>query len=81
MFFTVSVKVRFEDDKGKVKVKTERYLVDAMSVTEAEARTVAFMKDAQQEFEINSAAQSRIVDVLHPIMTPSIYASHGTKGK
>jgi hypothetical protein len=74
MYYTVSVKVRFEDDKGKVKTKTERHLVDAMSVTEAEARVVSYMKGSMQEFEISSASQSRIIDVIHPATTPDIYA-------
>jgi hypothetical protein len=74
MYHSVSVKVSFEDDKGKVKKKTERYLVDAQSVTEAEARVVAYMKGTQQEFEISSASQSKIVDVLCPACTPNIYA-------
>ena len=74
MYHSVSVKVSFEDDKGKVKKKTERYLVDAQSVTEAEARVVAYMKGTQQEFEISSASQSKIVDVLCPACTPTIYA-------
>ena len=34
MYFTVAVKIENEID-GKVKKTTERYLVDAMSVTEA----------------------------------------------
>lgn len=73
MYYTVSVKVRFEDDKGKVKTKTERFLVDAMTVTEAEARAVSFMEGSQQEFEISSAAQSRIAEVITPKTTPDVY--------
>ena len=74
MYFTVSVKVKFEDDKGKVKTKTERHLVDAMSVTEAEARVVNFMKGSMQDFEISAASQSRITEVITPKMTPEVYA-------
>ena len=74
MFHSVSVKVRFEDDKGKTKTKTEKYLVDAMSVTEAEARVTSYMKGAQVEFEISSASQSRIVDAITPLTTPEVYA-------
>jgi hypothetical protein len=73
MYFTVSVKVKFEDDKGKVKTKTERHLVDAMSVTEAEARVVSFMKGSMQDFEISAAGQSRINEVITPKMTPEVY--------
>jgi hypothetical protein len=75
MYFTVSVKVSFEDDKGKVKKKTEKYLVDAMTVTEAETRVVSYMEGTQQEFEISSASQSRIVDVLCPACTPDVYGA------
>jgi len=53
MNYTVAVKVKFEDDKGKVKTKTERYLVDAMSVTEAETRVVKFMEGTMADFEIS----------------------------
>ena len=74
MYHSVSVKVQFEDDKGKIKKKTERYLVDAMTVTEAEARVISYMKGTQQEFEISSASQSKIVDVLCPACTPNIHA-------
>jgi hypothetical protein len=74
MFHSVSVKVKFEDDKGKLKTKTEKYLVDAMSVTEAEARVTSYMKGTQVEFEISSASQSRIVDVINPNNTPQVYA-------
>ena len=74
MYHSVSVKVRFEDDKGKTKTKTEKYLVDAMSVTEAEARVTSYMKGAQVEFEISSASQFRIVDAITPLTTPEVYA-------
>lgn len=74
MFHSVSVKVKFEDDKGKLKTKTEKYLVDAMSVTEAEARVTSYMKGAQVEFEISSASQSRIVEAITPLTTPQVYA-------
>lgn len=73
MNYTVAVKVKFEDDKGKVKTKTERYLVDAMSVTEAESRVVKFMEGTMSDFEISSASQSRIVEVIHPATTPEVY--------
>jgi hypothetical protein len=74
MYFTVSVKVSFEDDKGKIKKVTERYLVDAMSVTEAEARTTEFMKTDVRDSEIIAVNQSRILEVISPKETPEVYA-------
>jgi hypothetical protein len=73
MYFTVSVKLQIEDAKGKVKTKTERYLVDAMSVTEAETRVVEYMQGTMSEYEISSAAQSRIQAIIHPKTTPEVY--------
>lgn len=75
MYYTVSVKVRFEDDKGKVKTKTERHLVDAMSVTEAEVRVTKAMEDSPSEFEIVAAGTSRIVEVISPDTTPEVYSN------
>jgi hypothetical protein len=73
MYFTVSVKVSHEDDKGKIKKVTERYLVDAMSVTEAEARVTKALEDYPNEFEIVSASTSRIIDVITPDTMPEVY--------
>jgi hypothetical protein len=75
MYFTVSVKVSFEDDKGKVKKTVERYLVDAMSVTEAEARTAEFMKSDTRDSEIVAVNQSRILEVISPKETPEVYGN------
>jgi hypothetical protein len=36
MYYNVKVKLSYEDDKGRVKSKTEAYLVKAESVTDAE---------------------------------------------
>lgn len=63
-YFQVSVKFKRENDKGKVKVVTERFLVDAMSVTEAEARVVKHLESSQDEYQISSAGESRIVEVI-----------------
>jgi hypothetical protein len=73
MYFTVSVKVSYTDDKGKVKKSVERYLVDAMSVTEAEARTAEFMKTDVRDSEIIAVNQSRILEVISPKETPDVY--------
>lgn len=72
-YYTVVVKIKTEDAKGKVKTKSERYLVDALSVTEAESRVTAFMEGTMAEYEISSVGQSRIVEVIHPKITPNVY--------
>jgi len=57
------VKVQFKSEEGK---KTSvNYLVDAQSVTEAEARTVKFLVDNdEQSFEVKAASASNIVQVI-----------------
>ena len=66
MYFTVNVKVQQDNGNGKVKKVTEGYLVDAMSVTEAEARVINELKEelTGTEFEVVSASVSRIYKVI-----------------
>ena len=64
-YFQVKVQFRIEDENGKVKKQNVAYLVDAQSVTEAEARTVKFLTDNdEQAFEVKSASESKIFDVI-----------------
>lgn len=63
-YYQVNVKFKRENDKGKVKTVTERYLVNSMSVTEAEARVVKFLETCPDEFQISSASESRIIEVI-----------------
>jgi hypothetical protein len=63
MYYTATVKMEFETDKGQVKKKTETYLVNAESVTDAEAIVHDKFKDYPQDFEVKSVSQSRIIDV------------------
>lgn len=64
-YFQVKVQFRTEDDKGKVKKENVSYLVDAMSVTEAEARTVQYLVERGEEaFEVKAASESKIFNVI-----------------
>jgi hypothetical protein len=51
---------------GKEKKNKEIYLVDAQSVTEAEARVVQDFTDAgvQIEYKVSGAKESRIIRVI-----------------
>jgi hypothetical protein len=63
-FFQVKVQFTVED-KGKVKKQNVLYLVDAQSVTEAEARTVKYLTDeGEQAFEVKAASESLIAEVI-----------------
>ena len=64
-FFQVKDQFKTEDDKGKVKKENITYLVDAMSVTEAETRTVHFLVGrGEQVFEVKAASESKIAEVI-----------------
>lgn len=70
MYFTT--RVQFvevtEGRRGGVKKKkvSESYLVDAETITEAEARTITYLKEQGEtrDYEIVSSSQSKIVDVI-----------------
>lgn len=61
------VKVEFEsinESNGKSKKIKSQYLVDAMTCTEAEARTHKFLKDTILDYEIVGVSKSPIEDVI-----------------
>ena len=64
-FFNVKVQFTDVDEKGKAKKQNINYLVDAMSVTEAEARMTQFLlEEGETNFEIKSASESKIAAVI-----------------
>ena len=64
-FFEVTVEVVVATLKnGKDKKVKEIYLVDAMSVTEAEARVVKVFKDVSIDYKVVGAKESRILRVI-----------------
>lgn len=66
-YFEVVVDVVIgQTSTGKDKIHKERYLVDAQTVTEAEARVVKVlnMESSQLEFTVSSAKESKIERVL-----------------
>ena len=48
----------------KEKKVTESYLVDAMSVTEAEAKVIKDFEGYNFDFEVKGVSQSRIVKII-----------------
>lgn len=67
-YFQVKVEFKIEDDKGRIKRQNYVYLVDAQSVTEAEARTVKYLREqGEEDFEVKSAGASKILEVLNTL--------------
>ena len=66
-YFEVTVEVVVATLKnGNPKLKKEIYLVDAQSVTEAEARTVKDFEDSgvQISYKVSGAKESRVIRVI-----------------
>lgn len=62
-YYQVTTQHVTEDDKGKMKKVTERYLVNAVSVTDAEVITTKEWGTDVSDFEVKEVKKSRIVDV------------------
>lgn len=63
-FYLAKVKVKTEDDKGKVKTQTWQLLVDAVSVTDVEAIVTKYMTGSVNDWELASVLESKIMDIL-----------------
>lgn len=64
-YFQVKVQFTIEDEKGKIKKQNLNYLVDSLSVTEAEARVTEFLNSqGESAFEVKAANASSIVNVV-----------------
>jgi hypothetical protein len=65
-YYSVTVAVEVEDAKGKIKKQREQYLVDALSVTEAEAKLVQKFTDeaVQLEYEVVKVSDTKILEVF-----------------
>ena len=60
-YFQVKVQFVNEDNKKQ----SVAYLVDAMSVTEAESRTIEYLTgEGEQSFEVKAASESKIIHVI-----------------
>ena len=68
MYYTTKVQLTQEIDtpKGvKEKKVTEMYLVEALSVTEAEAKVVKDFQGYNFDFEVKAVTASKIVKILN----------------
>ena len=64
-YYTVTVQTIISDpESGKVRKSKEQVLVEAMSPTEAEAKTVSVYEEEPIQFEVIGAMKSRIIKVI-----------------
>ena len=63
-YYIAKVKVTHVDDKGRVKKLTEQYVVNAVSVTDAETKVVKDFENSGIEFEVGSVIETKIIKVI-----------------
>ena len=62
-YYTAKVQL-LDDSTGKQKRVTEMYLVEAMSVTEAEAKVVKDFGSTTLEYEVKAVSSSKIIKII-----------------
>tara|TARA_R110000751_G_scaffold235632_1_gene337053 strand:- start:649 stop:852 length:204 start_codon:yes stop_codon:yes gene_type:complete len=64
MFYEVQVEVENESDTGRVKKIKEYYLVQAVSVTDAEAKMYKEFESEANDWEVKMVRESKILKVI-----------------
>lgn len=62
-YWTVTVQLEHENDRGRIQRVKELYLVDAVSATEAEAKIYKEF-EGESNFSVVGAVQSKIIKVI-----------------
>ena len=63
-YYIAKVKIRHEDENGKMKATTESYLVDAVSVTDVEVKVVQDFDGQSLDYEVTSVSETKIIKVI-----------------
>jgi len=65
-YFQVNVSIVDTNDKGKQSKITEQYLVDAVSVTDAEVKVTKMYEDegGSVDFQVKSVKETKILQVI-----------------
>ena len=62
-FYEVSIKLEFEDSKGRIKKEVKKYLVDAADTNQAEKNTMKLMEGTMFDWEIVGINLSKICEI------------------
>lgn len=62
-FYEVSVKMNFEDNKGRVKKEVKKYLIDAADTNQAEKNTMKLLEGTMFDWEIVGINLSKICEI------------------
>ena len=63
MYWQVDVKMEFENDRGRIQKVIEKYLVNAFSATDAEAKIYKEF-DGESNFSVEKVVKSKILKIV-----------------
>lgn len=64
-FYIAKVQFEIENDKGNVKKQMRTYMVNAVSVTDAEVQVNKYLSSATEPFEVKTISESKILDYIN----------------
>ena len=64
-FYLAKVKFEITHENGKVKKQSRSYMVNAVSVTDAEVRINKYLSTCVDPFEVKTISESKIVDYIN----------------
>lgn len=65
MYYKAIVTIVTVDQKGREKKQNEEYLVNAVSVTDAEVKVHKLFENTSVDFNVKSVSQTKILEVLN----------------
>jgi hypothetical protein len=63
-YYISTVKVKDENERGRITSTNEVYCVEAESVTEAEAKVIQEFEGAGVEYQVKAVKESKIIKIL-----------------
>ena len=63
-YFIATVKVKDENERGRITSNNEVYCVDSETVTEAEAKVVKEFEGYNMDYHVKSVKESKIIKIL-----------------
>jgi hypothetical protein len=63
-YYISTVKVKDENERGRITSTNEVYCVEAESVTEAEAKVIQEFEGAGVEYQVKAVKESKILKIL-----------------
>ncbi len=64
-FYLAKVQFEITNDNGKVKKHSRSYMVNAVSVTDAEVQVNKYLVHSVEPFEVKTISESKIVDYIN----------------